>query len=101
MKNMETAGVLDFHKLTVLDDGKRALILGYGIDLTDTEYKILKALINAESAIRRSELATAAEVAASAISVHIANINKKALPITGRKLIEGNRHAEYKIVEHI
>ena len=97
----EIAGVFDFVKLALTDDGKSALILGYKVELTDKEYGILKALLDAECAIRRSELARAVDVATSSIPVHVANINKKALPITGRKLIEGNRHAEYKIIDNI
>ena len=101
MENKEIAGVFDFEKLVLGEDGRSALFLGYRVELTDKEYEMLEVLMSEGSAIRKSEIARRIDVSASSISVHAANINKKALPITGRKLIEGNRHAEYHIVELI
>ncbi len=101
MENKEITGVFDFIKLALEDDGRSALVLGYRIDLTEKEYEMLKALLSAGCAIRRSELAQMIDISTGSVPVHVANINKKALPITGRKLIEGNRHAEYRIAEYI
>ena len=97
----EVITVFDFQKLALHGDGKSAFVLGYRLELTDKEYEIVKALLEGEGAIHKSELARAADVVESALPVHIANVNKKALPITARRLIEGNRRGEYKISDNI
>ena len=97
----EVTTVFDFSKLTLHSNGKSALVLGYRVELTDKEYVIVKTLLEKEKAIHKGELAKAVDVAESALPVHIANINKKALPITERRLIEGNRRGEYRISEKI
>ena len=94
-------GVFDFVKLGFMDDGKSVLVLGYRTELTDKEYDLTKILFEAKRAMHKNELAKTCDIAISAVAVHVANINKKVLPISGRKLIEGNRRGEYKISENI
>ncbi len=88
-------------KIRMMRDEKRALILGYEIFLTRSEYLILHRLSKSESPISRESFANDHGLTYSSIPVHISNINKKAFPITGRKLIIGNRCGEYSINEHV
>ncbi len=85
----------------MMQDGRSALILGYRISLTSSEYKILDILTKAKSPISRKELEVEYNMTYSSIPVHISNINKKARPITGRKLIEGNGCEKYEISKTI
>ncbi len=89
----------DFVKLRLNDDGRSALVLGYRVELTAAEYEILRILSSSEAAIHKSDICRQVEIKENGLAVHIANINKKARPITGRRLIEGNRKAEYRISE--
>jgi hypothetical protein len=51
--------------------------------------------------MHKSEISALIGIGVGSLPVHIANINKKALPITKRKLIEGNRRGEYRISENM
>ena len=93
--------VFDFEKIAFTDDGEHMLILGYRVDFTDKEIELVKILHGSKKSISKTELAERADISDTALAVHIANINKKALPITGRKLIEGNRRGYYKISEYM
>ena len=89
----------DFHycKIKMSKDGKGALILGYRIELTKSEYIILNALLNSDSAISRSRFESEYGLTYSSVAVHVSNINRKVLPITNRKLIDGCGRGEYRI----
>ena len=93
--------VIDYKKLDLLDDGKSLLILGYRVELTDMEYGIIKVLLDSGRIMHKSEISALISIGVGSLPVHIANINKKALPITKRKLIEGNRRGEYRISENM
>lgn len=84
-------------KIKMHRDGKSALVLGYKIELTKSERTILSALINAEGTISRADFESKYGLTYSSIPVHVSNINKKASPITNRKLIDGCGREEYKI----
>ena len=84
-------------KIKMHRDGKSALVLGYKIELTKSERTIVDALIKAEGTISRSEFESKYGLTYSSIPVHVSNINKKAFPITNRKLIDGCGREEYKI----
>ncbi len=86
-------------KIRMMRDGSRALILGYEIHLTASEYTILHALSKSDLPISRKSFAENYGLTYSSIPVHVANINKKAFPITGRKLILGNKCYDYQISE--
>jgi len=101
MADTEIKLVIDFTKLALIDDCKSALILGYRVELTEKEYEIVKILLDSGKVMHKSKLADIADVGVGSLPVHIANINKKALPITKRKLIEGNRRGEYQISGNI
>ena len=97
----EIKGRSDFCRLRLNSDGKSMLLLGYREPLTAAEYAIIRILMDADSQVCRSIIADMTKIKETSIPVHISNINKKALPITGKKLIEGNRRGEYRIAEHI
>ena len=101
MADTERKTVIEYTRLALLGDGKSALVLGYRIELTDVEYGIIKTLLDSGNAMHKAEISALIGVGAGSLPVHIANINKKALPITKRKLIEGNRRGEYKISENV
>ena len=84
-------------KIKMHRDGKSALVLGYKIELTKSERTIINALLNAEDTISRDEFESKYGLTYSSIPVHVSNINKKAFPITNRKLIDGCGRGEYKI----
>ena len=97
----ELLAVFDFERIAQSEDGNNILILGYKIDLTDKETELLNILHESKKSVSKNALAERVGIARSAVSVHIANINKKALPITGRRLVEGNRRGYYKISDNI
>ncbi len=86
-----------FRRLQMGRDGKSALILGYKIVLTDAEYRILNALYESDSPISKYEFEKQYGIMSSSIPVHVVHINKKALPITGRRLIENLKSDGYRI----
>jgi len=101
MTEMQREGRSDFCRLQLSGDGGSMLLLGYRETLTAAEYAIIKALLEADTPIHKSLISEITRINEKSVPVHISNINKKALPITGRKLIEGNRRGEYGISEHI
>ena len=91
--------------LSLGDDEKSIILIGYRVSLTRHEYGIVKLLcdssegVSAESIIEncfKNKDSTVGNVA-----VHVYNINKKAQPITGRRLVVGDRKQGYKIAENI
>lgn len=100
-KDAEVFVVHDYVKLALAQDGNDVLVLGYRVELTDGEREIVKTLLEAARPMHKSELSHLAKIAENSLAVHIANINKKALPITGRKLLVGNRQGEYKVSDNI
>ncbi len=96
-ENLLFSEVIPCHRLRIMNDGKSVLILGYRVAMTKTEYTILKALSESDKPISRKEFESKYGLTYSSIPVHISNINKKALPITGRKMIIGNRCENYEI----
>ena len=97
----ETFHVMDHNKLALMENGRGVFVLGYRLELTERECDIVRILIERNSPISKSDIAHMSESAESSIAVHVANINKKAFGITGRKLIVGNRRGEYKISEEM
>ncbi len=95
--NFQDLDTIHYCRLLLNKDGKSALVLGYKIQLTASEYLILDVLNKCEAYVSKSELESKYGLTYSSIAVHIANINRKAHPITGRSLIEGNGHGEYRI----
>ncbi len=89
-----------FRALIVNDDKKSVLLLGYRIELTETEYRILASMAEANGAnVSRSRLSQMVSASEESLAVHIVNINKKAYPITGRKLICSRRNQGYFLTE--
>ena len=88
-------------KISPLSDGKSILLCNYRIELTAGEYSIVSFLSIKSNWIPRTEISVCTSIKESSIPVHIANINKKASSITGRKLLEGNRSGEYRISKYI
>ncbi len=88
-------------KIEPSDDGKSALLLGYRLRLTVTEHKLLSLLCAEKAPIHKNDIAKKSGAASSSIAVHIASINKKAYPITKRRLIIGERNGEYRINEYM
>jgi DNA-binding response OmpR family regulator len=86
-----------YSKIKIHKDGKSALVLGYKIELTKSEFTIVNALLYAEGTISRADFESKYGLTYSSVPVHISNINKKAFPITNRKLIDGCGREEYKI----
>lgn len=86
-----------YSKIKMSKDGKGALILGYRIELTRSEYTILNVLLNSDSVISRTRFESKYGLTYSSVAVHVSNINRKALPITNRRLIDGCGRGEYKI----
>lgn len=100
-KDAEVFVVHDYVKLALAQDGNDVLVLGYRLGLTDSEREIVKILLEASRPMYKSKLSMLVDIAENSLAVHIANINKKALPITGRKLLVGNRQGEYMVSDNI
>ena len=96
----EVSFVFEYEKILLAEDSGSVFILGYRVELTDKECEIIKILLDSKRVMHKREIAMLAEIAESSVAVHIANINKKALPITGRKLLVGNRRGEYAFSEN-
>ncbi|MBR3879474.1 MAG: hypothetical protein IKJ24_05045 [Clostridia bacterium] len=97
----EVTFVFEYDKIVLCEDKRSVLIIGYKTELTEKEYEIVRILIDSKRMMHKREIAKLAEIADSAVAVHIANINKKALPITSRKLLVGNRRGEYSLAENL
>ncbi len=88
-------------KIEMSADGNGALLLGYRVMLTKSEYALLSLLLDADGALHVSKISENVGICLSSIAVHAANINKKVYPITKRRLIIGERGGEYRINEYI
>ena len=88
--------------VSVINDGASILVRNYRVRLTAYEHMIVALLIRSGNWVLKSDIAAEMScekaVNPSVISVHVANINKKVSAVTGRKLIEGNRESEYRII---
>ncbi len=75
--------------------------LGYSLGLTPREYRILRALLEAEGSLLRCEICrlagTDGELKEKSVAVHICAINKKAAIIGGRRLVECSKRDGYFI----
>ena len=91
--------------LTLCDDGKTVILLGYRLVLTAQEYKIVKHLFDEPRGTNVDEIIEKCfknkDVSHGNVAVHVHNINQKAMPITNKKLIKGDRKLGYKINENI
>ncbi len=89
----------------MLDDGRSALLLGYELELTKSEYIILSAIAHTEEPLSRERILELCFKGRSLkpvnVGVHVYNINKKASDISGRKLVVGDRRHGYRIVDDI
>ena len=93
-------------ELFYLDEDKSyAVLLGYIMPLTKSEFRILK-LISVNSGYTScgsimENLFSGKAITDRNVSVHVCMINSKARKISGRNLIEGKRFKGYKIVDKI
>ncbi len=86
-----------FLRLEMGNDGKSALILGYKVILTDTEYMILNSLFESDIPLSKDNFEERCGISRSSIPVHVTHINKKVFPITGRRIIEYDGIGGYRI----
>ena len=87
------------------EDKSYAVLLGYIMPLTKSEFRILK-LISVNSGytscdIIMEDVFSGKSITERNVSVHVCMINSKARKISGRNLIEGKRFKGYKIVDKI
>ncbi len=95
------SNITDFQLLEMEKSSKSIILLGYQIKLTETEYRITELLFSCNMPMHKEKISNILGINLKSIPVHIASINKKALPISRRRLIEGNRCGEYRIAEYI
>ena len=88
-------------KIALRNDGKSILVCNYRIELTQGEYTLVSLLVNKREWTSRKDITSETGLNASSIPVHVANINKKARSVSGRKLLEGNRSGDYRLSENI
>ena len=88
-------------KVALKDDGKSILVCNFRVWLTPTEYAIVALLTERGDWLTKDEISalisTDKVISSSSIAVHVANLNKKASRISGRRIVEGNREAKYRI----
>ena len=101
MIRKENYGESYHEKIALRNDGKSILLCNYRIELTPSEYALVSLLLNKSGWTDRAEILQKVEIKPSSIPVHIANINKKAYSVSGRKLLEGNRSGEYRVSDNI
>ena len=91
--------------ISFCDDGKTVILIGYRLVLTVQEFKIVKLLFDDPRGTDADEIIEKCfknkDVAQGNVAVHVHNINQKAMPITGRRLVVGDRGLGYKINENI
>ncbi len=88
-------------KISVKNDGKSILLCNYRIELTPSEYALVALLLNKKDWVDRAEISRELTIKESSIPVHVANTNKKAEFVSGRKLLVGSRNGEYRIAENV
>ena len=101
MITKETLGESDLDKIAFINDGKSILLCNYRLELTKREYELVLFLANEKGWTTREKIICNTGVRRSSIPVHVANANKKAYSVSGRKLLEGNRSGEYRVAEYI
>ena len=88
-------------KIALRNDGKSILVCNYRIGLTQGEYALVAFLVNKKEWTSPKDITSETGINLSSIPVHVANINKKARSVSGRKLLEGNRSGDYRLSENI
>lgn len=74
------------------------LLLGYPLLLSPAEFRLLSSVINSDLNARTSAtLSALTKIPASQIAVLVTRINRKAIVISGRKLILGKSHHGYQL----
>ena len=91
--------------LNLCDDGKTIILIGYRVALTRHEYGIIKLLYDAPEGVSSESIIEKCfknkDITVGNVAVHVYNINKKAMPVIGRRLVVGDRKQGYKIAENI
>ena len=91
--------------LKLCDDGRTIILIGYRLMLTVQEYRIVKLLLDEPCGTDADAIIEKCfkhkYVTHGNVAVHVHNINQKAMPITNRKLVVGDRRLGYKINENI
>ena len=86
-------------------DNSYAVLLGYIMKLTKSEFAILKHIDEGEGFVSASQLLEGAladkGITLGNIAVHVCNINKKAKAISGRPLIKVRRFKGYRLSDRI
>ena len=91
--------------LAINESTKEVYYLGYEMELTVTEFRILWALYNSDATVSLAELQKSIDDTKQAdrksIAVHVCHINKKAEAIGGRKIILNKCKAGYRLTEYL
>ena len=102
---LETIGEEYIPKVEIKDDGKSILVCNMRVCLTPTECAIVAFLIERGDWVSKEELSDSIsnerDITPSSIAVHISNLNRKVSLVSGRKLVEGNRDAKYRIFPNV
>lgn len=93
------------HLLRISEDDGEIIYLGYSLNLTVTERRLLLFLIESRDGMSSRELCSSLglypETSRNAVSVHVYNINNKAKRIGGRRLITDAVTDNYRINEYL
>lgn len=94
------------NNLFYIDEEKKyAVLLGYVMPLTATEFAVLRIISEGEDYVGAEDIAlrvfAGKTLTSGNVAVHVCNINKKAKTIGGRRLIAWRRYKGYKLSEKI
>ena len=101
MTHNEIFGASYCERIATGHDGKSILLCNYRVELTPSEYALVELLQNEQDWQSRCYISQRLGMRESSIPVHVANINRKAGVVSGRKLLLGNRDGEYRISDKI
>ena len=89
--NLTTPNYIKHNHLYIAENEKQVILLGYKLELTKTEYMILKALAQSKDSTLSAEQISSIsglELTKENVAYHISSINKKAKCIYSRALIK-------------
>ena len=91
MQTMIKSNYIKYNHLYIAEDENEVILLGYKLELTKTEYQIIKILIkNGNSPVSAEQISieTGMDLSKENVAFHISSINRKAKFIGNRILIK-------------
>ena len=91
--------IFSYRFLSLDTDSHSALLLGYPLHLSPTEFAVLSLIIKS-APISAKEISELLKISRKSVPVHVHTINKKAYEISARRLVDSS-YSAYTLNEYM